>query len=193
MPHFASILLSAGVALVGSTAVTRTALTSTVSGTALARTVGGTGHAGDLIYAAHTCNLPSCNTLTFDAWALATNTSQTLYTFPFEDGYVADSVLIGNTVIISLQYDSAPGQGYLAEFDLSSNKVIRGYNTSQCFGIWADPADASGDALLCLALEAKCDGGAQCTEFRRISRSTGADVLVSSFLPDFAPYTVSCL
>ncbi len=191
--------MSAGVALVGGTAVTRTAFAGAVSGTAITRTaltstVGGTGLAGDLFYAA--CNLPSCNTLTFDAWALATNTSQTLYTFPFgdfEDGYVADSVLIGNTVIISLQYDSAPGQGYLAEFDLGSNKVIRGYNTSQCFGIWADPADASGDALLCLALEAKCDGGAQCTEFRRISRTTGADVLVSSFLPDFAPYTVSCL
>ena len=149
---------------------------------------------GDLFYAA--CNLPSCNTLTFDAWALGTNTSQTLYSFPngeFEDGYVADSVLIGSTVVISLQYDSLPDQGYLVEFDLNTNSVVKGYNTSQCFSIWADPADASGDALLCLALEPKCDGGAQCTEFRRISRSNGSDVLVSSFLPNYAPYTVSCL
>jgi hypothetical protein len=150
---------------------------------------------GDLFYAA--CNLPSCDTLTFDAWSLGNNTSTTLYTFPFgefEDGYVADSFLLGSsTVLISLQYDSNPDQGYLVEFDLNSNSILKGYNTSQCFSLWADPADATGDALLCLALEARCDGGAQCTELRRISRSNGTDFLVSSFLPNFAPYTVSCL
>jgi hypothetical protein len=149
---------------------------------------------GDLFYAS--CDLPSCDTLTFDAWALSTNTSQTLYTFPFgdfEDGYVADSALIGSTVIISLQYDNAPQQGYLVEFDLKNNTILKGYNTSQCFSLWPDPADPTGDALLCLALEPNCDGGAQCTEFRRISRNNGTDVLISTFLPNFAPYTVSCL
>jgi hypothetical protein len=93
---------------------------------------------------------------------------------------------------VSLQYDSNPGQGYLLEYDLNSNTVLKGYNTSQCFSMWADPADASGQTPICLALEPTCDGGAQCTELRRINRSDGTDDLVSSFLPNFAPYTVSC-
>ena len=150
--------------------------------------------AGEIFFA--TCNLPQCSTLEFSLFHLANASTEKLYDFPlddFEDGYVADSILDGDELIISLQYDAKPGQGYLLSFDIAKRTVVGGYNCSQCFSMWLDPTDATRDTILCLALEAKCDGGSQCTELRHISRSAKTDRLISSFLPDFAPYTVSCL
>ena len=152
--------------------------------------------AGELFFA--TCNLPACSTLEFSLFDLETHNITKLYDFPFddfEDGYVADSFVIPGTreIMISLQYDFKPDQGYLLSFDIASNKITDGFNSSQCFNMWLDPSDSTHDRILCLSLQAKCDGGSQCTELRHLSRSLHTDTLISSFLPDFAPYTVSCL
>jgi hypothetical protein len=140
-----------------------------------------------------TCNLPACSTLAIALYDLERASSTTIYDYPegaFEDGYVADNILAGDELIISLQYDSKPAQGYLSSVNLTTRQPIGGFSASQCFSMWLDPKDA--DTILCLALEAQCDGGSQCTELRHISRSTKQDKLIASFLPDFAPYTVSC-
>jgi hypothetical protein len=152
--------------------------------------------AGDLFFA--TCNLPECSTLELSLYDLATQSISKLYDFPFddfEDGYVADSFVIPGSrqVVISLQYDSKPEQGFLLTFDVASKKIVDGFNSSQCFNMWLDPSDTLQDRILCLSLQAKCDGGSQCTELRHLSRSAHTDTLISSFLPNFAPYTVSCL
>ena len=149
--------------------------------------------AGDLFYA--TCNLPQCSTLALALYNLANASGSIVYDFPFdefEDGYVADSLLINGTeLVLSLQYDGAPQQGFVASFDLASRTWLGGFNASFCFSLWLDPADS--DRLLCLALEPNCDGGSQCTQLRHLSRANHTDTLVASFLPNFAPYTVSCL
>lgn len=147
---------------------------------------------GELVYA--TCNLPACSTLALALFELANASSSVIFDFPqgaYEDGYVADSILDGDELIISLQFDAKPQQGFMLSFNLTSRAIISGFDSSQCFDMWLDPGNA--DTILCLALEPKCDGGSQCTELRHISRSTRKDQLVASFLPDFAPYTVSCL
>jgi hypothetical protein len=147
---------------------------------------------GELVYA--TCNLPACSTLALALFELANASSTVIFDFPpgaFEDGYVADSILDGDELIISLQYDSKPQQGYMLSFNLTTRAIVSGFDASQCFDMWLNPSDP--DTILCLALEPKCDGGSQCTELRHISRSTKQDKLIASFLPDFAPYTVSCL
>jgi len=147
---------------------------------------------GELIYA--TCNLPQCSTLEFASFNLSTQQRTDLFDFPFdsfEDGYVADSLIIGGQLLVmSLQYDAQPSQGYLVTFNLTSGQLVDGFNSSQCFSVYSNPADP--DQLYCLALEAACDGGQQCTELRHISRSARTDTLIASFLPNFAPYTVSC-
>lgn len=150
---------------------------------------------GELFFA--TCNLPECSTLQFSLYDLTSQSITTLYDFPFddfEDGYAADSFVIPGTreVTISLQYDSKPDQGYLLSFDIATKKITDGFNSSQCFNMWLDPSDSSFDRIICLSLQAKCDGGSQCTELRHLSRSLHTDKLISSFLPNFAPYTVSC-
>lgn len=149
--------------------------------------------AGDLFYA--TCALPQCETLALALWSLANSSGTDLFDFPFdsfEDGYVADSVLVdgGEVVVLSLQYDQRPQQGFLLSFNLTSRAIVGGFNASFCFGLFSDPAD--GDRLLCLALEPACDGGTQCSQLRHISRAAQTDTLVAQFLPDAAPYTVSC-
>ena len=151
--------------------------------------------AGELFYG--TCALPACDTLSLALWDLANQTSTSMYDFPFdsfEDGYVADSALApGGVVILSLQYDGQPQQGYLLSFNMSSRTIVSGFNASFCFALFVDPTDAAADRLLCLALEPNCDGGTQCTQLRHISRSTQTDTLVSQFMSNAAPYTVSCL
>ncbi len=153
---------------------------------------------GSLFYG--TCNLPACDTLEFASYDLATGESTDLFDFPldsFDDRYVADSALYNDTVVISLQYDSAPDVGYLATFSLSSNRVISGRNSTPCFGLWPD-VDAPATTLLCLALvpaTAKCPPTttSQCTQLLRIDRATGAETLLASLLPDYAPFTVEAL
>ena len=151
--------------------------------------------AGELFYA--TCALPACDTLELSLFDLASTSSTDLYDFPFdsfEDGYVADSTLApGGVVVLSLQYDGRPQQGYLLSFNMTSRKIISGFNSSFCFALFLDPSDGAGDNLLCLALEPACDGGTQCSQLRHISRSAQTDTLVSQFMPNAAPYTVSCL
>jgi len=148
--------------------------------------------AGELFYA--TCALPQCDTLALALWTLANNSGAVQYDFPFdsfEDGYVADSVLVGgDVVVLSLQYDGQPQQGYLLSYNTTSSAIVGGFNASFCFGLFADPADE--DRLLCLALEPTCDGGTQCSQLRHLSRSAQTDVLVAQFMPNAAPYTVSC-
>lgn len=143
-----------------------------------------------------TCNLPACSTLSFAYYDLSTNTTTDVYDFPFdafEDAYVADNVLVNTTYILSLQYDSDPSQGYLLSFDTATNKVVGGFNTTFCFNLFVDPSDLSGDTLLCLAVLPNCKGGSQCSELHRISISRQTDVKLSSFLPNYAPYTVSTM
>lgn len=151
--------------------------------------------AGELFYA--TCALPACETLALSLFDLANASSTNLFDFPldsFEDGYVADSVLApGGVVILSLQYDGRPQQGFLLSFNLTSRTILSGFNSSFCFALFLDPSDATGDNLLCLALEPTCDGGSQCSQLRHISRAAQTDTLVSQFMPNAAPYTVSCL
>lgn len=147
--------------------------------------------AGDLFYA--TCNLPECSTLQLALWNLQNQSSTVLYDFPFdsfEDGYVADNIIDGSNILLSLQYDGQPTQGYMLTYDLNTQQAS-GFNSSQCFNMWLDPTN--NDTILCLALEPNCDGGSQCTEMRHISRSSGSDSLVSSLLANWAPYTVSTL
>lgn len=151
------------------------------------------GLAGELFYA--TCALPQCDTLALALWSLANNTGSVMYDFPFdsfEDGYVADSVLVdgGEVVVLSLQYDQRPQQGYLLSFNLTSRTIVDAFNASFCFSLFADSAD--DDRLLCLALEPTCDGGSQCSQLRHLSRAEHTDVLISQFMPNAAPYTVSC-
>jgi hypothetical protein len=127
-------------------------------------------------------------------WSLDNNTGTVVYDFPvgsFEDGYVADVLRDGTEVILSLQYDSRPDQGELVTFDTATNSIVSSFNATQCFNAWLDPADS--DTIICLALQAACDGGSQCSELRHISRSQKTDTLITSFLPNMAPYTVSCL
>jgi hypothetical protein len=152
------------------------------------------GLSGELLFG--TCNLPTCDTLAFAALNLTDGSEATLFDFPldsFEDGYVASNLLVGGDMVISLQYDGAPSQGFLATFDIAARRLTGGFNASFCFGLWRDPADASGDALLCMALEPSCDGGAQCSQLRRLSRGARTDTLLYSFAPNYAPYTVDTL
>lgn len=137
---------------------------------------------------------PQCSTLALALYTLANQSSTILYDFPFndfEDGYVADNLIVPNTteVIMSLQYDSDPSQGYLLSYDIATNQIIKGFNSSFCFNLWLLPN--SSDTIVCLSLNANCDGGSQCSELHHISRSTGKDTLVAEFLPNYAPYTVS--
>lgn len=153
---------------------------------------------GSLFYG--TCNLPACDTLEFASYDLATGATTDLFDFPldsFDDGYVADNALYNDSVVISLQYDSAPDVGYLVTFNLTTNALISGRNSTPCFGLWPD-VDAPSTTLLCLALvpaSAKCPPTttSQCTQLLRIDRATGAETLLASFLPDYAPFTVEAL
>lgn len=171
----------------------QTILTAALAAVLSVRAVAGSAPLrGELVYA--TCNLPSCTTLALALYELSNATSSVIYDFPYgayEDGYVADSILDGDELIISLQYDSRPQQGFLLSFNLTTRAIVSGFNASQCFDMWLDPSNA--DTILFLALEPSCDGGSQCTELRHISRSTHEDRLIASFLPNFAPYTVSAL
>jgi len=184
-----AVLLSRGRALAGAAAPLSRG--RALAGAAALR---GQSLTGELFFG--TCDLPSCDTLAFAALNLTDGSEAPLFDFPldsFEDGYVASNVLIGGAVVMSLQYDGAPSQGFLATFDVAARRLTGGFNASFCFGLWADPADASGDALLCMALEPRCDGGAQCSQLRRLSRGARTDELLFSFAPDMAPYTVDTL
>jgi hypothetical protein len=147
--------------------------------------------AGDLFFAS--CNLPECSTLSLDLFELSNQSITDLYDFPFdsfEDGFVADNALVGTELIMSLQYDGKPQQGYLLTVDLADKTVSpTGFNSTMCFNLWVAAADP--DTVICLAVQPKCDGGSQCSEVHHISRSTRKDTRISSFLPDYAPYTVS--
>ena len=157
---------------------------------------------GDLFYG--TCNLPACSTLEFAAFNLSTQASTDLFDFPtdeFEDGYVADDVLIqsgGSTeVVISLQYDNATSRGYLATFDLARRALVGGVQSPFCFALYLDPAQPAGstDSLLCLSLgaPAPCGATTQCTYVSRVSRTTGAVTQLSVIMPDYCPFTVDAL
>jgi len=153
---------------------------------------------GSLFYA--TCDLPSCDTLEFATLDLATGAKTDLFDFPldsFEDAYVADDVVIGSEVTISLNYDSDPSWGYLLVFDLSTRKIVRGRNSSSCFALWENPAEPQ-TSLLCLNLVPKgpsCPPGTttQCTLLKSIDRGTGAEHTIAGLLPDYAPFTVEAL
>lgn len=151
---------------------------------------------GSLFYG--TCDLPSCDTLEFASLDLATLAKTDLFDFPldsYDDAYVADDVLIGNEVTISLNWDSHPDWGYLAVFDLPSRKLVSGRNSSSCFALWQDPSNEG--ALLCLNLVAKefCPPGTdtQCTLYKSIDRATGAETLIAAIQPGMAPFTVEAL
>jgi hypothetical protein len=154
--------------------------------------------AGHLFYG--TCDLPSCDTLEFAALDLATQAKTDLFDFPldsFEDAYVADDVLIGTEVTISLNWDKDPAWGYLAVFDLTTNKLVSGRNSSACFALWENPAQPA-TSLLCLSLVAAqpaCPRAttSQCTLLLAIDRATGKETLVASLMPNFAPFTVETL
>ena len=154
---------------------------------------------GALFYG--TCNLPACSTLEFASWGLANGTRTDLFDFPldsFDDGYVADNALFLDTVVISLQSDSAPDTGALVTFNLTTNALISSLKTTPCFALWPHP-DAPAAALLCLALvgakDARCPAGTtdQCTLLLRVDRGTGAETLVAGLLAGYAPFTVECL
>jgi hypothetical protein len=141
---------------------------------------------GSLFYG--TCDLPQCDTLALALYNLANASGRVLFDFPldaFEDGYVEDSLVVPGTseLVISLQYDGNPNQGYLLSFDLATSKVLGGFNSSFCFSVFLDPSNP--DTLLCLALQgaSQCGAGAQCTQLRHISRTKHTDTLVGSFLP----------
>ena len=157
---------------------------------------------GDLFYG--TCNLPECSTLEFAAFNLSTQISTDLFDFPtdsFEDGYVADDVLIqtgsSTEVVISLQYDNSTSNGFLATFDLASRALVGGVASPFCFALWLDPFQPTGktDSLLCLSLgaPAPCGGKTQCTYLQRVSRSTGAATVIAAIMPDYCPFTVEAL
>ncbi len=105
---------------------------------------------------------------------------------------IASSCLLkGNTAYISLQYDPPDTQqGFLVGFDLSTNKVISGWNASFCYGLWPDPTDATGDTLYCLSLQGFCDKATQCSEMHKLSLAKQTDVLQFRLMPDMAPFTV---
>jgi hypothetical protein len=167
-------------------------LLSVAAAAATATTLPSSSLAGDLFFA--TCNLPECSTLALALYSLAGENGTDIFDFPFdsfEDGYVADNIVVGNELIMSLQYDGRPQQGYLLSFDLAKKTITSGFNSTMCFNLWLSPTDP--DTIYCLAVEPTCDGGSQCSEIHHISRSTHKDTLVSSFLPNYAPYTVSAL
>lgn len=154
---------------------------------------------GSLFYG--TCNLPACDTLEFASYNLATGASTDLFVFPldsYDDGYVADDALFEDSVVISLQYDSAPDVGLLVTFNLTSNMLVSSRNSTPCFGLWPD-VDSPATTLLCLALvssvHAQCPPGttSQCSQLLRIDRATGAETLLAAFLGDYAPFTVEAL
>jgi hypothetical protein len=154
---------------------------------------------GALFFA--TCDLPACRTLEFAALDLATDAKTDLFDFPldsFEDAFVADDVLIGDEVTISLNWDADPTRGYLAVFDLATRTLVSGRNSSSCFALWEDPA-APATSLLCLTLVAASDPGcpagtaSQCTLLKAIDRATGAERLVAGILANYAPFTVEAL
>lgn len=154
---------------------------------------------GALFYA--TCNLPACSTLEFAAIDLATDAETDLFDFPldsYEDAYVADDVLIGDEVTISLNWDEDPSWGYLAVFDLATRKLVSGRNSSSCFALWENPAEPT-TSLLCLNLVPASDPGcpvgttSQCTLLKTIDRATGAERLIAGLLGNYAPFTVEAL
>ena len=154
---------------------------------------------GALFYA--TCDLPACDTLEFASLDLATDAKTDLFDFPldsFEDAYVADDVLIGNSVTISLNWDKDPTWGYLATFDLATRKLVSGRNSSSCFALWENPAEPQA-SLLCLNLVAASDPGcpagttSQCTLLKAIDRASGAERLIAGLLANYAPFTVEAL
>ena len=171
------------------------AATAAAAAAATAATAAALAHplAGDLFFAS--CNLPECSTLSLDLFELSNQSITDLYDFPFdsfEDGFVADNALVGTELIMSLQYDARPQQGFLLTVDLADKTIApTGFNSTMCFNLWVVAADP--DTIICLAVEPKCDGGSQCSEVHHISRSTHKDTHVSSFLPDYAPFTVSTL
>jgi hypothetical protein len=154
--------------------------------------------AGRLFYG--TCDLPSCDTLEFATLDLATLARKDLFDFPldsYEDAYVADDVLIGDEVTISLNWDKDPAWGYLAVFDLATNKLVSGRNSSSCFALWENPAQPA-TSLLCLSLVAaqpRCPPGttSQCTLLLAIDRASGKETLVASLMANYAPFTVEAL
>lgn len=154
--------------------------------------------AGNLFYG--TCNLPSCSTLEFASLDLATQVKKDLFDFPlnsYEDAYVADNVLIDDEVTVSLNWDVDPTWGYLAVFDLTTNKLVSGKNSSSCFALWENPAEPK-TSLLCLNLVSKqpaCPPGttSQCTLLLAIDRATGKETLIASMLGNYAPFTVETL
>jgi hypothetical protein len=147
---------------------------------------------GSLVYATFQ---PDTYDLEIALYDLATGNSSSVLTYnvaEYEDGYVADSLYLpwSGEYIVSLQYDDDETQGFLLTVDVANGRVVAGVNTSFCYGIFLDPSDATNSTLTCLTLNAKCDGGTQCGELHSINRLTGADKQLSSFLPNYAPYTV---
>ena len=153
---------------------------------------------GSLFYG--TCDLPSCDTLEFASLDLRKLASKDLFDFPldsFEDAYVADDVLIGDEVTISLNWDKDPAWGYLAVFSLATNKLVSGRNSSSCFALWENPLEPT-TSLLCLNLVAAqpaCPPGtkSQCTLLLSIDRATGREALIAGLMGDYAPFTVETL
>jgi hypothetical protein len=145
-----------------------------------------------------TCDLPSCDTLEFATLDLASLAKTDLFDFPpdtYDDAFVANDVLIGNEVTISLNSDAHPDWGFLAVFDLPTRTLKSGRNSSSCFALWQDPAHPA--SLLCLNLVSKayCPPGTdtQCTLFKSIDRATGAETLIAAIQPGMAPFTVEAL
>jgi hypothetical protein len=131
--------------------------------------------------------------LELDAWNLSTNTSNVLYEFPndyLESGYVEGSTIVNNTWYLSLQYDSDEKQGVLVTYDIAHKKLLSTFNTTFCYGLWANPL-VKGE-MLCLALDL-LPNGTQATFLHKIELASHKDTIVGTYLPGYAPYTVDAL
>ena len=140
-----------------------------------------------------TCDYPACETVVLSSLDLATNASAPLWSLPagsLDDEYGGNALLAdgGATLLLSLQYDVAPGQGALVAFDLAARRP-RGpaLNVSSCVVLLLDPSDATGARLLCLRIVQGGPDG-EVTQLRHIDRRTGADALVAPLFPQHATF-----
>ena len=143
------------------------------------------------------CDYPACDLVVLSALDLATNASSALWSLPsgrFDDEYTGNSLLADDsTLVLSLQFDAAAGQGALQNFDLRASRPAgAALNVSSCVVLLLDPADPAHARLFCLRIVQGGPVGEE-TELRHIDRLTGADVLVATLFPRHSTFGEAAL
>lgn len=142
-----------------------------------------------------TCSPPgACTSFSVRSFDTASRASAPVVALPpgLADFWFSNSALVGEDIaLLSLQHPS-DFSGALVAVNVSSRSVLSSFNVSRCVSIHLDPMDATRDTVACVSVlvGGACGAGVECLELRHISRSTGADTLVSSFAKGDMPIDV---